>query len=560
MFRLVTLLSCGFFSSVVSVGVGTDTDPFLKWFEEGDKEIIDEAMTVEVEGSIPSYINGKLFRTGPAVSTTPTKNFTNYIDAFGRLTAWTIDGNSNSVQFQSTMLKTNLYNHTQEHGEIPRHLTQEKTEPSTRSGLVDFNDMDNTDVIMYQFPTDKDRLLMFTDFYVMNEIHTPTLRSLGSVVHPPEDEAPDQILFSCSHASEYVEPSGEVVLVNWLGKKTARGSELFIFKMGSDMIRRMIGSFQLDFVAYSIHSVAVVNDFVVLTIGPVSIDFLKSGASLCLSCSTNDNIAKGTTQIVVFSLKSVDYIDTGKDTPPVAVYDINAPHAFFTFHYLNSFAYTPDDDAEETVIVLDMCTYSTMEGVVGEHPLGNLKDLSDKALRDSFPGFCDDLKRVEVSVKGKKVLKNVNLPLIDNSGNKIRSELSTVNSKYTSPNPQEKNCIGYGLTYHANGSPRFEDVGLIKFDTCKALDLATNRNSGVTFTTTVWHQENIYTGEPIFVANPTGTEEDDGTLLVVSKDGDSGDTNLLFIDAKTMTKLAQVRAPFPLMFEFHGRFFSNSRN
>ena len=44
--------------------------------------------------------------------------------------------------------------------------------------------MDNTDVIMYKFPDSKDRLLMFTDFYVMNEIHIPSLRAMGPVIHP----------------------------------------------------------------------------------------------------------------------------------------------------------------------------------------------------------------------------------------------------------------------------------------------------------------------------------------------------------------------------------------
>ena len=53
------------------------------------------------------------------------------------------------------------------------------------------------------------------------------------------------------------------------------------------------------------------------------------------------------------------------DTPPVAVYEIKAPDAFFTFHYLNSFAYTPENDSKDTVIVLDMCAYYKMDGVLG---------------------------------------------------------------------------------------------------------------------------------------------------------------------------------------------------
>ena len=58
----------------------------------------------------------------------------------------------------------------------------------------------------------------------------------------------------------------------------------------------------------------------------------------------------------------------------------------------------------------------------------------------------------------------------------------------------------------------------------------------------------------MFVPAPGALDEDDGSLLVVSMDGETGNTNLLILDAKTMDVVATVKAAFPLMFEFHGLF------
>ena len=65
----------------------------------------------------------------------------------------------------------------------------------------------------------------------------------------------------------------------------------------------------------------------------------------------------------------------------------------------------------------------------------------------------------------------------------------------------------------------------------------------------------MYLGEPIFVPNPTGLTEDSGSLLVINRDGMTNKSQLLIIDAISFEVVAQIDAPFPLMFEFHGQFW-----
>jgi carotenoid cleavage dioxygenase-like enzyme len=141
--------------------------------------------------------------------------------------------------------------------------------------------------------------------------------------------------------------------------------------------------------------------------------------------------------------------------------------------------------------------------------------------------------------------------LTDKDGNKYRTELMSV-----SPNSWGKDsCFAFGLAYHALGSARMEDMAVFKVDTCQAALVAQGDLPANTTTVTPFHQADIYPGEPIFVPNPEGKSEDDGTILAVAKDGATGNTTLLMINALTMTQVASVQAPFGTMFEFHGQFF-----
>jgi carotenoid cleavage dioxygenase-like enzyme len=71
---------------------------------------------------------------------------------------------------------------------------------------------------------------------------------------------------------------------------------------------------------------------------------------------------------------------------------------------------------------------------------------------------------------------------------------------------------------------------------------------------TPWTATRTYPGEPVFVARPGATDEDDGVLVSVVLDAAAGDSFLLVLDAGGMHELARARVPHHIPFGFHGIF------
>jgi len=70
----------------------------------------------------------------------------------------------------------------------------------------------------------------------------------------------------------------------------------------------------------------------------------------------------------------------------------------------------------------------------------------------------------------------------------------------------------------------------------------------------VWKEEGCVPGEPIFVPNPGGTEEDDGVVLTVVLDSTLLKSKLVILDAKTMKEIARAEMKTAFPAGFHGAF------
>lgn len=86
------------------------------------------------------------------------------------------------------------------------------------------------------------------------------------------------------------------------------------------------------------------------------------------------------------------------------------------------------------------------------------------------------------------------------------------------------------------------------FDSLTKIDL---EHSGAA----VWHEAGCYPGEPVFVAAPGATAEDEGVILSVVLDTRRGASFLLVLNAATFTELARAEAPHHIPFSFHGQYF-----
>lgn len=71
----------------------------------------------------------------------------------------------------------------------------------------------------------------------------------------------------------------------------------------------------------------------------------------------------------------------------------------------------------------------------------------------------------------------------------------------------------------------------------------------------VWRYPGLFPSEPVFVASPKATEEDDGVVLsVIITPREEKSTFLLVLDAKTFTELGRAEVPVNIPYGTHGVF------
>uniref|UniRef100_A0A914CZ49 Uncharacterized protein n=1 Tax=Acrobeloides nanus TaxID=290746 RepID=A0A914CZ49_9BILA len=62
--------------------------------------------------------------------------------------------------------------------------------------------------------------------------------------------------------------------------------------------------------------------------------------------------------------------------------------------------------------------------------------------------------------------------------------------------------------------------------------------------------------EPVFIAKPNSSAEDDGVLIIRGLDVGSEKGLLVVVDAKTMTEIGRANVPILIPFGFHNKFFA----
>eukprot|EP00933_Yihiella_yeosuensis_P076258 TRINITY_DN8593_c0_g3_i2.p1 TRINITY_DN8593_c0_g3~~TRINITY_DN8593_c0_g3_i2.p1 ORF type:complete len:355 (+),score=66.09 TRINITY_DN8593_c0_g3_i2:60-1067(+) len=76
-----------------------------------------------------------------------------------------------------------------------------------------------------------------------------------------------------------------------------------------------------------------------------------------------------------------------------------------------------------------------------------------------------------------------------------------------------------------------------------------------------WGVDGHYTGEPIFVPDPNGSDEDDGTVMTNVLDTIKNQTYLLLLDGKTFKEKARAGpTPHTIPHGYHGRYFDRELN
>lgn len=75
----------------------------------------------------------------------------------------------------------------------------------------------------------------------------------------------------------------------------------------------------------------------------------------------------------------------------------------------------------------------------------------------------------------------------------------------------------------------------------------------------LWADRDSYPGEPVFVADPAGSDEDAGVSLSVVLDAASEGSDLLVLDAQAMQGRARALVPHHVPFGIHGEFYADDQ-
>jgi len=72
-----------------------------------------------------------------------------------------------------------------------------------------------------------------------------------------------------------------------------------------------------------------------------------------------------------------------------------------------------------------------------------------------------------------------------------------------------------------------------------------------------WTEQNCQPGEPVFVPRHGAKVEDDGVVLSVVLDPNSGKSFLLVLDSKSFKEIARASVPHHIPFGIHGQYYGD---
>jgi beta,beta-carotene 9',10'-dioxygenase len=274
-------------------------------------------------------------------------------------------------------------------------------------------------------------------------------------------------------------------------------SALIVFSQAyGSTARREIGRVPLRRVPY-VHSFAITRTKIVLILAPYD---LRPASLLWSKRPISEHYRwspENGTRIVVMDRGSGTCIE-------------HQGSSFFFFHTVNAF------DLDHGAIRLELLAYADASVIRQGMRMSDIR-------RDGLPSLTPNLRRITIDP------------------NRADFRLETVGPAVGFEFP----AIHYA---RANGRPHRYVWGsdltrLVRLDT--TTDDATHRSlDGVTF------------GEPVFVAHPEATEEDDGVLLTVGSSSVTQGSEMTIWDARTLDTLARITVPIAIPLGFHGGFES----
>ena len=217
---------------------------------------------------------------------------------------------------------------------------------------------------------------------------------------------------------------------------------------------------------------------------------------------------------------------------------------FFAFHPVNSWEQPSETEPGKVDIIADIPAYENLD-ILKRFYYDNMKAKSEGAR--NFTGEKGESSR---PVLARWKLPGVGSTKVATTSKAGKAECLFASNKDDAPELPTFNPLYatrpsryiYGVCDRGNSS--FLD-GLVKYDSQTNTSIAR-----------VIHAQSP--GEPIFLPDPEGVEEDDGVCLSVVLDGTKGKSYLLVLDAKSFEEIGRADMDIVVPFGFHGTHVAKS--
>ncbi|KAI9349576.1 carotenoid oxygenase [Obelidium mucronatum] len=527
--------------------------PFVATYNDG-KEVLDP-IECTIEGAIPSWLSGQLYRTGPGILAVEAEgrkiSLNHWFDGIGLTHLFTIHPKGAGVSYRSRLTGRSRMESIQKIG-VAGTTFGPFTDPCqvafgkmfTHIGHPDQEEGINVTMtprlVVPGF--EKPVCVIKTDANRIQLIDAETLAPVaekGSVkTYGLLNAELGKGILSASH--EEIDPISNSFMnvVVCPGLK----SEYIVFEASQDLsvltheesTATILAKFKDPYFAYQ-HSFSSTQKYVIIQLWP-----LAYGAK-------GMRIFKARNMVGAMewdpSRKSRILVIGRQEKRVVAEYQYPAD---FCFHTVNAF-----DDPETGDIVMDLLMCKTGE-VVSAFNVESLKNSSDYDLVDQIRELVTTrFKRFKLpNLAAEKTKYAVQLDALSKTAPMMEVVFdSPVSMELPRINPSWRHNANYRFVYgvstmfrHLHSHVLFDS--LVKFDT-------------QTQTYVSWMKVGHTPSEPIFVANPTASgngSEDDGVVLSVVLDGSLAKSYLLVLDAKSFTEVAKADIGLGLPYGLHGAF------
>lgn len=461
-----------------------------------------EIDNLPVKGEIPRWLNGTLFRNGPAKFEIGQASYNHWFDGQAMIHRYSFQ--EGRIAYRNRFLRTSPYTQMISTGQLSSGF--ETAQPTSLGSRILKTTLE---MIGYKtgqtYNTNVNVVPLAGKFMALTEQPVPTvfdpltLETQGAFYF-------DDNLFghlSCGHPQYDYQNQEYINYLTCFGPINTYN--LYRIKATSSQ-RRLIARIPVREPCF-MHSFALTENFIILVEFPLVIKPLAAilGGKAPMQC-LSWKPQRGTNFLVVNK-------HSGK---LVARFQ---SEAFFAFHHINAYE-------QSNEIVIDIAA-SVQPDLMYKSYLQPLR-----AATQSEDHPLAEYRRYRLPLQKATCSTEVGYELLSDH----RIEMACINQARCHSRDYQ---YAYAVSHNRNWSSL---VGqLLKLDVQSKSCVA-------------WFEPHTYPGEPIFVAAPNATTEDDGVILSVVLDGVKAQSFLLLLDAHSFTELGRAYLPHHIPLEFHGLF------